>query len=220
MNLLAVDIGGTKISAGVVDDAGTLLEREDEATPLDANAEQLFELVGRLVDRVRDGNLAACGVGCGGPMTSWGDDVSPLNIPAWHAFPLRSRLAAHTGLDVFVDNDAKALALGEGWVGGARGERDYLGMVVSTGVGGGIVLDGRLLDVSDGGGAVLVPTGSLHPGLVVHVVFASAGGDEVARWFWGQTAAGQVLRRVRDRLDASAETKTVRTHASEPQDGC
>jgi glucokinase len=75
-----------------------------------------------------------------------GDGVSPLNIPAWNGFPLRSRLAAHTGLATFVDNDAKALALAEGWVGAAAGCSNFIGMVVSTGVGGGIVLDGRLLD--------------------------------------------------------------------------
>jgi glucokinase len=59
---------------------------------------------------------------------------------------LRARLAAATGLPTFVDNDAKALALGEGWVGAAAGQRDFIGMVVSTGVGGGIVVDGRLLE--------------------------------------------------------------------------
>lgn len=91
-----------------------------------------------------------CGVGTGGPMTAGGVTVSPLNIPAWRGFALRDRLRDLTALPTFVDNDAKALALGEGWVGAARGRRDFLGMVVSTGVGGGIVLDGRLLDGADG----------------------------------------------------------------------
>src|SRR5256885_426017 len=63
--------------------------------------------------------------------------------------PLR-RLEQATGLPTYVDNDAKALTLGEGWIGAAAGERDFLGMVVSTGVGGGIVLDGRLLDGAAG----------------------------------------------------------------------
>jgi len=76
--------------------------------------------------------------------------VSPLNIGAWRDFPLRDRLEASTGLSTFVDNDAKALALGEGWKGAAAGERNFVAMVVSTGVGGGIVLDGRLLDGAAG----------------------------------------------------------------------
>ncbi|MHB1931132.1 MAG: ROK family protein, partial [Acidimicrobiales bacterium] len=73
-------------------------------------------------------------------------------IPAWRDFPHRDRVAAATGLATWLDNDAKALALGEGVVGAAVGRASYLSMVVSTGVGGGIVLDGRLLD-GDGGNA-------------------------------------------------------------------
>ena len=83
-------------------------------------------------------------------MAPGGVTVSPLNIHGWRSFPLRGRLADLTGLPVAVDNDAKALALGEGWRGAAQGSTDYLAMVVSTGVGGGIVLDGRLLDGSGG----------------------------------------------------------------------
>lgn len=83
-------------------------------------------------------------------MTAGGETVSPLNILPWRSFALRSRLAAALDLAVFVDNDAKALTLGEGWVGAARGLRNYMGMVVSTGVGGGIVVDGRLLDGESG----------------------------------------------------------------------
>ena len=99
-------------------------------------------------------------------MRDGGALVSPVNIPAWRDFPLRDRLQAHTGLPTWVDNDAKALALGEGWLGAAVGERDYLAMVVSTGIGGGIVLDGRLLDGADGnaghiGHVIVEPDGRL-----------------------------------------------------------
>ena len=90
------------------------------------------------------------GVGTGGPMTKGGRTVSPVNIPAWRAFPLFDRLSAAFSAPVAIDNDAKALALAEGWLGAARGVDDYVAMVVSTGVGGGIVLDGRLLDGADG----------------------------------------------------------------------
>ncbi len=99
-------------------------------------------------------------------MTAGGETVSPLNIPAWRDFPLRRRLAEATGLPTWVDNDAKALALGEGWVGAAAGVSDFIAMVVSTGVGGGIVLDGRLLDGADGnaghiGHVIVEPDGHL-----------------------------------------------------------
>jgi glucokinase len=83
-------------------------------------------------------------------MTEGGRTVSPLNIPGWKEFPLQPRLEGLVRLPTIVDNDAKALALGEGWRGAAAGLDDYLAMVVSTGVGGGIVLDGRLLDGAHG----------------------------------------------------------------------
>jgi len=150
--VLAVDIGGTKLAAAVVDRAGTVSGRASVPTAGPATAtdgEGLFAALVALLDQVRAesaGDVVACGVGCGGPMTPGGVHVSPLNITQWRAFPLRDRLATYLGLPTFIDNDAKALTLGEGWIGAARGERNYMGMVVSTGVGGGIVVDGRLLD--------------------------------------------------------------------------
>jgi glucokinase len=106
------------------------------------------------------------GIGCGGPMEH--DRVAPLNIPAWSGFPLRDRVEEATGLPTRLDNDAKALALGEGWVGAATGVSNYLAMVVSTGVGGGIVLDGRLLDGALGnaghiGHVIVEPDGAPCP---------------------------------------------------------
>jgi glucokinase len=159
---LAVDIGGTKMVAGLVDDEGNVLERRTAPTRTDVDADGLFaELVGLLPDPKR---ADVVGVGCGGPMAPGGEQVSPLNIPAWRGFPLRRRLAEVTGLPTFVDNDAKALALGEGWKGAAAGRDNFIAMVVSTGVGGGIVLDGRLLDGRLGnaghiGHVVVVPDG-------------------------------------------------------------
>ena len=150
---LAVDIGGTKLAVGVVDDDGVLHAPQTVRTPRTDDAEVLFATLAGLVDSVvadAPTGLERCGVGCGGPMTPAGETVSPLNIPAWRRFPLRSRLLEHVGLPVHVDNDAKALALGEGWCGAARGKRDYLAMVVSTGIGAGIVSRGRLLDGATG----------------------------------------------------------------------
>jgi glucokinase len=146
------------MAAGLVDRNGTLVSRRQRPTRQvrgdqvgAGGAELLWADLEELVHDVVSSNgadgarLVVCGVGCGGPMSPGGEEVSPLNIEAWRSFPLKSRLATSTGLTTYVDNDAKALALGEGWVGAARGRRDYLAMVVSTGVGGGIVLDGRLL---------------------------------------------------------------------------
>jgi glucokinase len=153
--VLAIDVGGTKLAVGLVDDQGQVLEQGRTPTPAlgPGQGDELFEVLAGLVDDLlarwstRGGAAPiGCGVGSGGPMSAAGEELSPLNIAAWRDFPLRARLERHLGLTTTVDNDAKALALAEGWRGGARGVDDYLAMVVSTGVGGGLVLDGRLLD--------------------------------------------------------------------------
>jgi glucokinase len=149
--VLAVDIGGTKLAAGLVDGSGDLVASARAATPVTDDAEALFAVVMAVAASVGgNGEVVACGVGCGGPMDAGGEAVSTLNIPAWRDFPLRSRLADATGLPTFVDNDAKALALAEGWRGAAAGEANFVAITVSTGVGAGIVLEGRLLEGAAG----------------------------------------------------------------------
>jgi glucokinase len=151
--VLAVDVGGTKLAAAVVNGNGVILVDAHAPTPESDRAEEVFDALTAVIGRVRSKAIEApviCGVGCGGPMLADGETVSPLNIKAWRDFPLRDRLAAEIALPVAVDNDAKALALGEGWLGAAQGAANYLAMVVSTGVGGGIVLDNRLLDGAHG----------------------------------------------------------------------
>ena len=162
--MLAVDIGGTKLAAAVVDDQGRLGWRRIVPNPGGTDSEHLWSVLAAVIDDAPRPGLEACGVGVGGPMAPGGELVSPLNIPAWRDFPLRRRLATLTGLPTFVDNDAKALALGEGWCGAAKGVSNYLAMVVSTGVGAGIVLDGRLLGGARGnaghiGHVIVVPDG-------------------------------------------------------------
>lgn len=153
---LALDIGGTKMAAGLVRPDGSVAYVESVPTRGRAAAEALFDDLIALCDRVMAAagveprDLLGIGVGCGGPMRYPEGRVSPLNIPAWRDFPLRDRLTARYERLAIVDNDAKALALGEHWVGAGRGARCLLGMVVSTGVGGGIVEGGRLLHGASG----------------------------------------------------------------------
>jgi glucokinase len=161
---LAVDIGGTKMAAALVDRSGDLLHRTQVSTPYTARRgvvdegveastqveEVLWQTLADLVAGVTEGagvddRIVVCGVGCGGPMSRHGETVSPLNIVGWRDFPLRARLRELSGLPTFVDNDAKALALAEGWIGAAAEQPNFIAMVVSTGIGGGLVLDGRLL---------------------------------------------------------------------------
>jgi glucokinase len=146
---LALDIGATKIEAAIVARDGSMESR----ARLDV-VEHQSDLFGALVElarRVRgEQTIELIGVGCAGPMTHGGDTVSPLNIPSWREFPLRASLSDALDAEVFVDGDARALALAEGVFGAARVVTSYLSMVVSTGVGGGLVLNGRLLDGDTG----------------------------------------------------------------------
>ena len=149
--VLALDVGGTKLAAGLVRLDGTVAHQHSAPTRGQGSADDLFaDLIG-LCERVlavggaAPADLAGVGVGCGGPMLYPEGRVSPLNIPAWRGFPLRASIEARFGRPALVDNDAKALALGEHWVGAGQGAGCLLGMVVSTGVGGGIVDNGRLV---------------------------------------------------------------------------
>ncbi|MCU1448997.1 MAG: hypothetical protein JWP02_1167, partial [Acidimicrobiales bacterium] len=199
---LAVDVGGTKLAAGLVTADGDLVTSATSPTPRVEDPETLFSVLVDLCDAVGgDGEVAVCGVGCGGPMSAGGEQVSPLNIPAWRGFPLCRRMADATGLPTFVDNDAKALALGEGWKGAAAGEDNFIAMVVSTGVGGGIVLDGRLLDGASG-----------NAGHIGHLIVEPEGRVCVCggRGCLEAEASGPAIAIVTGRPSAEADPTTVR----------
>ena len=151
---LALDIGGTKLAAGIVTGVGELAVSQSAPTADAKDGEELFARLCDLAEDVTEAWLPKAspivvGVGCGGPMRDGNRLVSPLNIPVWRDFPLRERLGERFSLPVAVENDAKALALGEGWVGSAKGVANFIAMVVSTGIGGGIVLENRLLHGAD-----------------------------------------------------------------------
>ena len=155
--VLAVDIGGTKMAVGLMTLTGELIDiaraKVDHGVDADGIFSQLADLVESQLERAREHHEAkpvVVGVGSAGPVTKNCESVSPINIRAWRGFPLRARLEQATGLTVYGDTDAKALALAEGWVGAAQGHNNFMAMVVSTGVGGGIVLDGQLLDGATG----------------------------------------------------------------------
>ena len=154
---LAIDIGGTKFAVGLVNRAGELIDRTHVLVDHRDSADELYD---DLRDAIEQQMMRAVnhhgttplvvGVGSAGPIRPNVETVSPLNILQWRHFPLREKLLADTGLPVFGDGDAKALALAEGWLGAAKGVDNFMAMVVSTGVGGGIVLNGQLLDGESG----------------------------------------------------------------------
>jgi glucokinase len=143
---LCLDIGGTKIAAGLIDPAGALVHTAIRPTPAGGAAEEVWAAVAAIIEdtlRVAGGDVAAVGVASAGPIDRHGGTVSPVNIRSWRGFPLRDRVAAAVpGVPVRLGGDGVCMALGEHWLGAGRGARFMLGMVVSTGVGGGLVLDG------------------------------------------------------------------------------
>ena len=142
--VLAVDIGGTKLAAALVEPDGTVHDARRVPTGTDPTA-QLDALLGAVPQGTA---LAGVGVSCGGPMRWPEAFITPPNTPVWRdGYPLGDVLRARfAGLPVRVHNDVVALAVGEHWKGAAQGVDEVLGMVVSTGVGGGVLQRGRVVD--------------------------------------------------------------------------
>ncbi|HEV2636402.1 MAG TPA: ROK family protein [Actinocrinis sp.] len=203
---LAIDIGGTKLAAALVGPDGTVRRRAETPTPAvpagqgAAVAEALLGLAAQVVGTERP---VAVGVACAGPLDLTAGTASPVNIPAWHGFPLRDTMhEAFPGATCVLVGDAIAAAVGEHWRGAGQDARSLLGIVVSTGIGGGFVLGGR---------AFAGPTG--NAGHIGHVttdldavrcacggtgcVEALASGPSMVRWAVGRgwrsdrPAAGQ-----------------------------
>lgn len=156
---LAVDIGGTKFAAGLVTELGEIVSSHRMPNPQGADPEALFQALVEAIDSVLHAvglepaeavRLAGMGLATAAPLDREAGTVSPVNIPAWRSFPLRDRLHERYGLDVRMFGDAVAVAIGEHWRGAARGRRNVLGMVISTGVGGGVIVDGRVLPGTTG----------------------------------------------------------------------
>jgi glucokinase len=173
MPVLAVDVGASKLAAGLVEPDGTLRAWGQVPTPagVGADAEVLWRALAGLLAAVlarAGGPLSGAGVGCAGPMSWPAGVLDPVNIPGWRGFPLRARLADHLGVAVRVHNDAVCFAVGEHWLGAGQGVDHVLGMVVSTGIGGGLILGGRLVDGSSGnaghiGHTIVQPDGPACP---------------------------------------------------------
>jgi glucokinase len=144
MNTIGVDVGGTKIAAGVVDEGGVVLaEQRVESPARDAHA--IEDAIATLVARLRaEHDVAAVGVGAAGYVDRSRSVVLFAPNLAWREVALRADLEARIGLPVVVENDANAAAWGEFAFGAGEDIDDLLLLTVGTGVGGGIVLDGHL----------------------------------------------------------------------------
>ncbi|MER0244801.1 ROK family protein, partial [Streptomyces sp. HSW2009] len=144
----ALDIGGTKIAGALVDGNGALTVRARRATPARALGPTVmaavFAVLEELTGAVQWERVVALGIGSAGPVDASVGTVSPVNIPGWRRYPLVSQVRrAVGGLPVTLVGDGVAMAAAEHWQGAARGCTNALCMVVSTGVGGGLIINGR-----------------------------------------------------------------------------
>jgi glucokinase len=160
--VLGLDIGGTKLAAGVVDGAGRVhsfvVGATDSARGPENGLERLFEL-GRqaVVDSGLDwSEINAVGICCGGPLDpERGVLIAPLHLRGWKNVPVAALAAKTFDRPAVLDNDATAAAAGEHRYGAGGGTRQMIYLTISTGVGGGVVIDGRLYRGAKGNGAEL-----------------------------------------------------------------
>ncbi|HYF91064.1 MAG TPA: ROK family protein [Symbiobacteriaceae bacterium] len=155
--VLGIDIGGTKLAAGVVTCDGQLLSQGRVPSLAHEGPDQVIR---RLIDLCREvvaqaglapGQLVAGGVGCGGPLDPrTGVIMEPPNLPGWIDVPLVARLQDALEMPVYLDNDANAGALGEHRFGAGRGVDNMVYLTISTGIGGGVIIGGRLYQGENG----------------------------------------------------------------------
>ncbi|MFV0384801.1 ROK family protein [Paracoccus sp. (in: a-proteobacteria)] len=189
--VLAIDMGGTNIRAAIVAGDGAVLAIRGCPTPAQESAAAVVEAIGALCDVL----IAACpldprapaGLCAPGPLDA--DNGVALGTPtiaALRDFPLRDRLAQRLGRPVTIDNDGHAAAYGEWHCGAAPGQRNFVFVTVSTGIGGGVVLDGRLLRGRMG---MAGHFGHMLLGDPGDICFCGAAGC------WEATASGTALQR-------------------------
>ncbi|MFB7863004.1 ROK family protein [Streptomyces sp. NPDC056069] len=147
--VVALDIGGTKIAGALVDGGGRIRVRTQRPTPAREDGETVMGAVTAVLDELAGSPLwasaGAVGIGSAGPVDAVAGSVSPVNVPGWRDFPLVERVRrASGGRPVTLVGDGVAMTAAEHWQGAARGHDNALCLVVSTGVGGGLVLDGRV----------------------------------------------------------------------------
>ncbi len=153
--VLAIDVGGTKIAVALVDDDGTIVDEVIRPTPAHDDAAAIFAPAAEAISLVLGRNPPAAaalrvGIGSAGPIDAPGGTISPVNIAAWRQFPVSARVsevveaAAGRRPMVGLAGDGHCFALGEHWLGAGRDVDSMVGLVLSTGVGGGAVLHNRL----------------------------------------------------------------------------
>ncbi|ADU28573.1 ROK family protein [Evansella cellulosilytica] len=172
MYIIGIDIGGTNMRVGLFKD-GNMIKKTSVFTRTEEGVVAIITRLKQLIVNVLEqaniemGQVKGIGVGCPGPLDPWkGEIQSPPNLPGWDHIPLKKILEEEYSLPVFLHNDANAAALGEYTFAYNRNVNNLVYITVSTGVGGGVVADGRLLLGVNGSAAeighmIINPNGNL-----------------------------------------------------------
>ncbi len=202
--VLAADLGGTQIRVALCDVQGQILRRLARPTQAaegpEAVIRRLIEAIGETIGDTPVAQVIGAGIVAPGPLDPIaGIILDPPNLPGWHNVPLRNIISAHFGLPTFLGNDANLAALAEYTFGAGRGRPDMIYLTISTGVGSGIIVDGRLLLGAHGLGAeaghmIVNPDGPLcgcgHHGCLE----AYASGTAITRDIVTRIKAGKKTR--------------------------
>lgn len=151
MRLLGIDLGGTNIRAGIVE-GGTVTDVVAERLDSSASELDVCEQVYRVAQRAMHGNVAAIGIGVPSVVdVERGIVYNVQNIPSWKAVPLQERMHQRFGVPVHINNDANCFVAGERAFGQGKGYRNIVGLILGTGFGAGLVLDGKLFTGANSG---------------------------------------------------------------------
>lgn len=233
---LGVDIGGTKIAAGLVTTCGEIVCRTRTPMISSRDAAAGFEgvktAIRRILDQVTGVEIAAMGVSCPGPLDPMaGVVLNPPNIPCWRDFSLRAQLEAEFSLPVCLDNDANSVALAEARWGAGVGYPSVFSVTIGTGIGTGIVLDGQILHgrtgaAGEGGHVSIDCHGPRCSCGKLGCIEAMASGTAIARRAIAklkeQTGTGRLLLAIAggDLNSISTEMVAEAWHAGDPVATC
>ena len=167
--IVAVDLGGTNIRFGLVSWKGEVLARSRRRTEGHEGAARTLERILEGISEMLDGaprGVVGIGVGSPGPLDSSGTILHSPNIPGWGKMRLKDAVLKRFGLPCKVGNDANCAALAEHWVGIGRGTRNMVHYTLGTGIGGGVIVEGRLLEGRDRAGGELGHVTIVRDGLL------------------------------------------------------
>ncbi len=159
-----VDVGGTTVKIGLFDREGTILDKWEIPTRTEGNGEKILPDIAQALQKkmeekgLQKEDMAGVGIGAPGPIDKDGTVYEAVNL-GWGVFSLRDTLQELCGMPVRAGNDANVAALGEMWKGGGQGYRNLVLVTLGTGVGGGILVNGEILNGATGAGGEI---GHIH----------------------------------------------------------